>query len=275
MELTIRYTEKNPYFVDGKWISGKDFYGFFLHDVATEQPDPDVWVSVFDKDSHTGSGINGFIGPEKVIITAPCFETPGTVKRMPHACRPANDHYIGFEMCNPKTLKFNKNHTAFTIDQADVPAAKEFVAKMYANAVELFARLCLFHGKDPLEDGVILSHREGGIRGIASDHGDPENLWNGLNMGYTMDGFRADVAKKMAELAESGKAEEYGYLGFSDVNEDDWFAAALKWAVEKKIVLQSGKPFRPNNPMDKATFIVLLRRAYNALLSDLQSGGQS
>lgn len=28
-------------------------------------------------------------------------------------------------------------------------------------------------------------------RGIASNHGDPEHLWNGLGMGYTLDGFPA------------------------------------------------------------------------------------
>jgi hypothetical protein len=127
------------------------------------------------------------------------LETPGKVKRMPHACSPANNYYIGFETCNPKTLRFNSNHTKFTVDAKDLPAAKAYVAACYDNAVELFAKLCKFHGKDPLADGIILSHKEAGARGIASQHGDIEGLWNGLGMGYTMDGFRADVAKKIEE----------------------------------------------------------------------------
>ncbi len=50
---------------------------------------------------------------------------------------------------------------------------------------------------NPAADGVIVSHREGHGRGIASNHGDPEHLWNGLGMGYTMDGFRKAVKAKM------------------------------------------------------------------------------
>lgn len=199
MNLITRYITKNPYFNDGRWLEGEDFKGFLLHDVACCQPDPLVFIRGWDDPSHTSAGINGFIGDRAVYVTAPCLETPGRVKRMPHACSPCNNHYIGFEQTNPATLKFNQNHTKFTVDPKDLPAAKAFVAALYRNAVELFAKLCLFHGKDPLEDGVILSHKEAGQRGIASQHGDPEGLWNGLNMGYTMDGFRADVKARMEE----------------------------------------------------------------------------
>lgn len=51
---------------------------------------------------------------------------------------------------------------------------------------------------DPLADRVILSHKEGSSRGIASNHGDPEHLWMQLGMGYTMDGFRKAVASAMS-----------------------------------------------------------------------------
>lgn len=57
--------------------------------------------------------------------------------------------------------------------------------------------LCKQFGLDPLKDGVIVSHREGHSRGIASNHGDPEHLWNQLGTGYTMNGFRAAVKSAM------------------------------------------------------------------------------
>ena len=63
--------------------------------------------------------------------------------------------------------------------------------------MELFAYLCKLYGLNPTADGVIISHREGHARGIASNHGDPEHLWNGLGMGYTMNTFRKDVKEKM------------------------------------------------------------------------------
>lgn len=65
--------------------------------------------------------------------------------------------------------------------------------------MELFAYLCKLYGLNPTADGVIISHREGHARGIASNHGDPEHLWNGLGMGYTMNTFRKDVKEKCRE----------------------------------------------------------------------------
>lgn len=278
MNLITRYITRNPYFNDGLWISGDEFKGFFLHDVACAQPDPEVFANGWDNESHDAAGINGFIGDQKVVITAPCLETPGRVKRMPHACRPANDHYIGFEMTNPATLKYNENHTKCWAEEKDLPAARAFVAAQYQNAVELFAVLCVFHGKDPLADGVILSHKEGGQRGIASQHGDPDGLWNGLNMGYTMDGFRSDVAKRVASISvipEPEQPEESGgYLGFPDVSESDWYAGSLAWLVEHKVVHQSGKPYRPDEPLDKATATVLLARFGKQILAEREASSQ-
>ena len=49
---------------------------------------------------------------------------------------------------------------------------------------------------------MILSHNEGGKRGIASGHVDPEHLWRGLSLPYTMEGFRRDVANAMKPKEE-------------------------------------------------------------------------
>ena len=63
---------------------------------------------------------------------------------------------------------------------------------------------------DPMGEGVILSHKEGHARGIATNHGDPEHLWNGLHMSYTMDGFRKAVKNLMRkkEKEEEKEAEK-------------------------------------------------------------------
>ncbi len=57
--------------------------------------------------------------------------------------------------------------------------------------------LCEKYSLDPLADDVIISHKEGCSRGIASNHGDPEHLWTQLGMEYTMDGFRKAVKAAM------------------------------------------------------------------------------
>ena len=68
--------------------------------------------------------------------------------------------------------------------------------RTYEAAVELFAMLCKEYGLNPLT--AIISHKEGHAKGIASNHGDPEHLWKGLGMSYTMDTFRQAVKAEMA-----------------------------------------------------------------------------
>lgn len=200
MRIETKYLTQNPYFRDGRWITGSAFRGFFLHSVGVGQPDPLVFIRQWDKPSFTYAGINGFIGADAVYLTAPCLETPGKVKRMPHAGKPAgNNGYIGFEMCEPAQIHYTVG-ASFTV--RDKAAAQAYCRKTYQNAVQLFARLCSFHGKNPLQNGVILSHNEGGKRGIASGHVDPEHLWRGLGLPYTMAGFRQDVANAMKPKEE-------------------------------------------------------------------------
>ena len=200
MQILNKYMTHNPYFNDGRWITGSEFKGFFLHSVGCPQPNPLVFIRQWDSASYGRAGINGFIGADTVYLTAPCLETPGRVKRMPHAGKPAgNNGYIGFEMCEPAQIHYTVG-ASFTV--RDKAAAQAYCRKTYQNAVQLFAKLCSFHGKNPLQDGVILSHNEGGKRGIATGHVDPEHLWRGLGLPYTMAGFRQDVANAMKPKEE-------------------------------------------------------------------------
>lgn len=74
------------------------------------------------------------------------------------------------------------------------------VKRTYDVAVELFAFLCKQYGLNPLADGVIISHKEGHDRGLASGHGDPDHLWKGMQCGYSMDSFRQAVALAMGNV---------------------------------------------------------------------------
>ena len=95
--------------------------------------------------------------------------------------------------------------------------AKAVTERTYKAAVELFAMLCQKFGLNPLADGVIISHKEGYARGIASNHGDPEHLWSQLGMGYTMDTFRKAVKEKMSDSSDvtSGTQADV-FAGFSE-----------------------------------------------------------
>lgn len=183
-----------------------------------------------------------------------------------HCGGTGNDTHIGVEMCESDQIVYRTDKPwLFSVKNWD--AAKKHCETAYNGAVELFAELCKMFSLDPLTD--ICSHKEGHDKGIASDHGDPEHYWKGLNMPYTMDGFRKDVAKKLSEIRDvptiSPSDDQHGFLGFPDVDQSDWFANALSLAVKHGIIKQSGKPFHPDAPLDKATAIVLFMRLYEKL----------
>ena len=69
--------------------------------------------------------------------------------------------------------------------------------RTYNSAVKLFADLCKTYKLNPLGKDVIISHKEGYNKGIASNHGDPEHLWSQLGLPYNMDTFRNDVKNAM------------------------------------------------------------------------------
>lgn len=69
----------------------------------------------------------------------------------------------------------------------------------YKEAAELCAYLCKEYKLDPMADGVIIGHFEGHKRGIASNHGDPNNWFP--KHGKSMDTFRSDVKSALASAA--------------------------------------------------------------------------
>ena len=97
-------------------------------------------------------------------------------------------------MCEPATIRYTGGSTFTCSNLAD---ARACARRTYNAAVELFAYLCKEYGLNPMKDGVILSHAEGNARGIATNHGDPEHLWRGLALPYTMNTFRKAVKLKM------------------------------------------------------------------------------
>jgi len=88
----------------------------------------------------------------------------------------------------------NDTHLGFEICEDGLKDAKYFRA-VFNEAVELCAMLCKQFKLDPMKDGVIIGHYEGYKRGIASNHGDPQNWFP--KHGESMDTFRAAVKKAL------------------------------------------------------------------------------
>ena len=190
MKIIESYLTKNRCYQAGKAIIAK---GLMLHSVGCPQPSAQAFVSSWDNAQATAC-VHAFVDGN----TGDVYQTLPWEHRGWHcASGPSgsgNDTHIGVEMCEPACIKYTAGST-FTC--TDLDAAKEVAKRTYDAAVELFAMLCKMYDLDPLADGVIISHREGHARGIASNHGDPEHLWQQLGLWYTMDTFREEVSAAM------------------------------------------------------------------------------
>lgn len=192
MKLIESILKNNPCYKAGKTITVK---GLMLHSVGCSQPSAEVFVKNWNNTSYDRACVHGFIDAN----TGEIYQTLPWNHRGWHCGSgtkgSGNNTHVGIEMCEPDSIKYTGGSTVAVLDLTDARAS---VKRTYEAAVELFAVLCKKYKLDPLADGVIISHKEGHAKGIASNHGDPEHLWNQLGLGYTMDTFRQAVKKEMS-----------------------------------------------------------------------------
>jgi len=215
MKLVESILTKNPCYTAGRKITVK---GLMLHSVGRPQPKASAFINSWNSAAYGRACVHGFIDGNDGTV----YQTLPWNHRGWHCGSGSkgsgNNTHIGIEMCEPACIKYTSGSNFTCSDKA---AARAVAKQTYEAAVELFAMLCTKYGLDPLAGGVIVSHREGHSRGIASNHGDPEHLWNGLGMGYTMDGFRRAVKEAMG-----GKKEDAGKPKPAEA----WYRVRKAWA---------------------------------------------
>lgn len=165
--------------------------GLMIHSVGTPQPNAQVFINNWNKSTNNSKAVHAFIDANDTV-----YQTLPWNYRGWHSGSGtngnANDTYIGVEMTEPTTIKYTGG--ASFLDK-NPTATERHVRATYKTAVELFAMLCKEYDLDPLADGVIISHREGALKKIASNHGDPEHIWGKFNL--TMNQFRKDIKAAM------------------------------------------------------------------------------
>ena len=191
MKLIKKYATNNMHYKNNRIINVKRLV---LHSVGCPQPNPDVFVKSWDSTSNKYLA-QIVIGASKAYEVLPCMQTKGKAVFCWHVGT-ANGTSIGAEMTEPSTIKYTGGANWVDLNPAKT---KAHVLATYKNAVDIFAQLCKFHGLDPLADGVILSHKECHARGIGTNHGDVEHIWN--KFGLSMDQFRKDVANAIGNVA--------------------------------------------------------------------------
>lgn len=209
MHLVESIMKRNPCYTMGKKIKVK---GLMLHSVGCPQPRAQVFINSWNTEKHDNSCVHAFIDGNDGTV----YQTLPWDHRGWHAGGRANNTHIGVEMCEPACISYTGG-SSFTC--SDKIAARAIATRTYNSAVELFAMLCKKYSLDPLADGVIISHKEGCTRGVASNHGDPEHLWNQLDTGYTMDKFRKAVSNAMTGANTSLQATRFATLSEKEVIE--------------------------------------------------------
>lgn len=188
MEIVNSIMTENPCYTKGEKITVK---GLMLHSVGCAQPNAMAFINNWNRSTYNSACVHGFIDANN----GKAYQTLPWNYRGWHAAGAANNTHIGIEMCEPDCIKYKPNSAIFTC--SDITRAQAMVTKTYNTAVLLFAMLCNEFSLDPLKEGVIVSHKEGHKRGIASNHADPEHLWTQLKLPYTMNTFREDVKAAM------------------------------------------------------------------------------
>ena len=207
MNVIESFATKNKCYQVGAPLTPR---GLMLHSIGCPQPSAAVLARYYNQYQPGGQSVcvHAFAQADGTVYQTLPWEMRGW-----HCGGNANGTHIGVEMTEPD------------VSMSYAEAAAQ-ITGTYRTAVALFAALCETYGLDPLADGVIIGHAEGHRRGVASNHADPELLWDTYGMGYTMDGFRRDVAAALA-------------VGNTDEEDDDMatryntVAELPEWAQEE------------------------------------------
>lgn len=219
MEIIEAFAVKNKCYQAATPLTPR---GIMLHSVGTPQPSAAVFARSFNQYQPGGASVcvHAFVQADGTVYQTLPWEMRGW-----HCGGSANSTHIGVEMTEPSAGMTRSE-------------AAEQIAGTYRTAVELFAALCRQYGLDPEQDGVIIGHAEGHRRGVASNHADPEYLWGAYSMGYTMDGFRRDVAEAMDENDYKEDDDVIRYTTIDDV--PGWARSTIKEMMDAGLISGTG-----------------------------------
>lgn len=221
MEIIEAFATQNKCYKIGSTFTPS---GLMLHSVGCPQPSAAVFARNFNQYQPGGQSVcvHAFIQADGSV-----YQTLPWLMRAWHCGGAANNTHIGIEMTEPSS-------------GMSYAEAAEQIAGTYHTAVELFAQLCNTYVLNPLEDGVIIGHAEGHRRGVASNHADPELLWNTYGMGYTMDGFRQDVYEAMNKNNGNDEEEEdvMRYNTIDDI--PSWARGTISDMIDEGLISGTG-----------------------------------
>lgn len=231
MEIVQAYATKNRCYQMATPLTPR---GIMLHSIGVPQPNAAVMARNFNQYRPNGQSVcvHAFVQRDGMV-----YQTlPWTVRAW-HCGGSANSTHIGVEMTEPASIAYTGNGAEWR--DLNPTATETHVRGTYAAAVQLFAQLCVQFDLDPLADGVIISHAEGRMRGVASPHADPTHLWNAF--GLTMDMFRRDVYNAMHGIANNNNDEEEDVMRYNSIDDvPGWARGTIKEMMDEGLIAGTG-----------------------------------
>ena len=256
MKLTEHILTGNDCWKAGRTIVPK---GVMVHSPGVAQDDVNVFLKAWDQPGAERC-VHAFVTREGAVQTLP-WNWRGWHAGVPaEGGVSANNTHISFEMLEPDGHAYQ----GAVMVGYDVKKNAEYFAAVYRNAVELTAMLCAAYHLDPAAPGVVISHAEGHVLGVASNHADVGQWFP--KHGKSMDDFRADVARVMeggsAELTQA-EFDRMFRAALADWESEQGAGKASLWAVEaweKAVRAGVFAGARPRSPLSREQAALVLDR---------------
>lgn len=185
MRITAKYTTNNRYYGKSCIVPSM----LVLHSTGDAEPSAENHYKYYNT-KECGASVHAFID----ACTGEVIQTMPWCMPAMHVGTSVNYKSIAVEMCEDG-IKYTGG-ASFVITNPIM--AREGARITYDAAVKLFAQLAEMY---EIPSHRIVSHAELAAKDEATNHADPEHLWTGLGLTYTMDGFRKDVKAKMERNA--------------------------------------------------------------------------
>lgn len=198
--LKTKYMTRNDCYNVNRKIAPK---GIMVHSTAAPGVMAAGWFSRWNKSFKAGE-INRQVCAHAFLDDKEIWQYLPWNHRGWHAGGDANDTHIGFEICEPGGFSYTKGSIMVGYD---VKKNESYFRAAWKNAVEICVFLCREYG---LTEKDILSHAEGNVKGISSNHSDVGHWFP--KHGESMETFRADVKKALKNKAEVKEVFETGNI---------------------------------------------------------------
>lgn len=233
--------------------------GIVLHSTAMPGVGAYALQQNFNR-ANRGASIHGCVDDEHIVQTLPWTKRAGHVGSGKNGS--FNNSHIGIEMCEPKGLTYNKNGSVIT---AYNPPSGYF-AKVWKNAVDLFAYLCKQYNLNPLGKNVIVCHCEAHALGYGDNHADVMHWFKWENK--TMDDFRQAVYQAVqGEEEEEVTYEQWKefmekYMAEAVVSDpSSWAKASCEKAIANGIMQGNGNgAYNFQKPLTREAYLVMQDR---------------